>query len=176
MDSSKIIISPKTKVGELLDHYPELEKVLIGLSPSFEKLRNPVLRKTVARVATLQQIAAVGNLKVEDIISILRLAAGQTSGDETNENTGYLTSEVPEWFDTTKIMRKFDASPVINSGGSPMNEILSQTNSLKAGEIFELQTPFIPAPIIDMLKSKGFFVYCINRDGSTICYFTRSGF
>jgi|WetSurMetagenome_2_1015567.scaffolds.fasta_scaffold04753_8 hypothetical protein len=174
MNSSKIIISPKTKVGELLDHYPELEKVLIEMSPSFEKLRNPVLRKTVARVATLQQIAAVGNLKVEDIVGRLRLSTGQTEESEANEDAGYLSSEVPEWFRESKILRNFDASPVINSGGSPMNEILSHTNSLQKGEIYELHTPFIPAPIIDILKSKGFYVYCINRDGSTISYFTRA--
>ena len=56
MAASKIIISPKTKVGELLDNYPDLESVLMEMSPAFEKLRNPVLRKTVARVATLQQV------------------------------------------------------------------------------------------------------------------------
>ena len=52
MTAPKLIISPKTKVGELLDVYPELEPVLMSMSPAFEKLRNPVLRKTVARVAT----------------------------------------------------------------------------------------------------------------------------
>ena len=56
MAESKITISPKTKVGELLDAYPELEPVLMAMSPAFEKLKNPVLRKTVARVATLQQV------------------------------------------------------------------------------------------------------------------------
>jgi hypothetical protein len=174
MNSLKIIISPKTKVGELLDHFPELEKVLIEMSPSFEKLRNPVLRKTIARVATLQQIAAVGNLKVEDIVSRLRLSTGQTEEGEANEDAGYLSSDVPEWFSESKIIRNFDASQVINSGGSPMNDILSHTNSLRSGEIYELHTPFIPAPIIDILKSKGFYVYCINRDGSTISYFIRA--
>ena len=30
------------------------------MSPAFEKLKNPILRKTVARVATLAQVAVVG--------------------------------------------------------------------------------------------------------------------
>ena len=46
-----MVISPKTKVGELLDAYPELESVLMEMSPAFEKLKNPILRRTVARVA-----------------------------------------------------------------------------------------------------------------------------
>ena len=51
---SELIIAPKTKVAELIDAYPQLEQVLIDYVPAFEKLRNPVLRKTVARITTLQ--------------------------------------------------------------------------------------------------------------------------
>ena len=66
MAVENLIISPKTKVGELLDAYPQLESVLFDLSPAFAKLKNPILRKTVARIATLQQAAAVGGLKTDD--------------------------------------------------------------------------------------------------------------
>jgi hypothetical protein len=52
MNRSNLIITPQTKVGELLDAYPELESILFELSPAFAKLKNPILRKTVARIAT----------------------------------------------------------------------------------------------------------------------------
>ncbi|MGD8491813.1 MAG: DUF1858 domain-containing protein, partial [Anaerolineae bacterium] len=55
---SETIIAPKTKVAELISAYPQLEQVLIDYVPAFEKLKNPVLRKTVARITTLQQAAA----------------------------------------------------------------------------------------------------------------------
>ncbi len=32
-------ITPETKVGDLLDNYPDIEELLISLSPSFKKLR-----------------------------------------------------------------------------------------------------------------------------------------
>lgn len=54
-----------------------------------------------------------------------------------------------------------------------MNEILHQTNSLKTGEIFELQTPFIPAPIIDMLRVKGYKVHCIQNENNVISYVSK---
>jgi hypothetical protein len=47
------LITPQTKVGELLDAFPELENVLIQIAPPFKKLRNPILRRTVARVTRL---------------------------------------------------------------------------------------------------------------------------
>lgn len=173
MSSNKIIISPRTKVGELLDAYPEMESVLMDMSPKFEKLKNPFLRRTVARVATLQQIAAVGGLKVDYIINKLREELGMTGAGSVNPDAGFLSAETPGWFDKTKITSTFDASNVINSGGSPMAEILRQANKLNPGEIFELKSPFVPAPVIDMLKEKGFRVYTIQDEPAFITYISK---
>jgi hypothetical protein len=60
-------ILPSTKVAALLERYPELEDVLIGLAPPFKKLKNPLLRKGVAKVASLKHAAAVGGMPVNDL-------------------------------------------------------------------------------------------------------------
>ena len=173
MKDSKLIITPKTKVGELLDSFPELEKVLMEMSPAFEKLKNPVLRRTVAKVATLQQISVVGGLKVDQIVNALRKAAGQETSETGDAGSEFLSASAPDWFDENKIIVKFDASPVINSGGSPMNDILSKAVQLESGKIFELTTPFIPAPVIEMLIKKGYKVYCIKSGDSALSYITK---
>jgi len=173
MATQKIIISPKTKVGELLDNFPDLETVLMAMSPAFEKLKNPVLRKTVARVATLQQVAVVGGLNVEDIVNRLRKEVGQKSESNENSEASFLSAIIPEWFDTEKITKRLDASPIINSSESPMSEILRQTEMLKEGEIFEIMTPFIPAPILDLLKRKGLNVYCVPKGSHFISYIMK---
>ncbi len=161
MKESKITISPKTKVGELLDAYPQLEPVLMAMSPAFEKLKNPVLRKTVAKVATLQQVSVVGGVKIEEMIRILRKEAGQSEGESGFENHEYQSADIPDWFDNSRITDHFDATLAINAGESPMNEILHRASLLKPGEIFELQTPFTPAPIIDMLNAKKYKTHTI---------------
>ena len=48
-------ITSSTKVAALLEEYPELEDVLMAMAPPFKKLRNPFLRKSVAKVASLGQ-------------------------------------------------------------------------------------------------------------------------
>ena len=48
----------------LLEHCPELEDELLALSPAFAKLKNPILRRTVAKVATLCQAAGTGEIPV----------------------------------------------------------------------------------------------------------------
>ena len=174
MSESNLIISPKTKVGELLDAYPQLENVLLELSPSFAKLKNPILRKTVARIASLQQAAIIGGLKVDELVNRLRKEVGQnifTGESETNHD--YNTAP-PDWFDTTRITMHFDATPIINSGGSPMAEILAIAQKLRQGELLELKTPFIPAPILDLLRDKGFKAFSIAKEGEVMSYLKSS--
>jgi hypothetical protein len=172
MSNTKLMITPKTKVGEILDAYPQLENVLLELSPSFAKLRNPILRKTVARVASLQQAAIVGGLKVEELVNRLRKEVGQDSIVGNIENGEYIVAITPYWYSNDKIGHRFDASPIINSGGSPMAEILSIVKNLQSDEILELKTPFVPAPIIDKLKEKGYNVFSMEKGNTVITFIT----
>jgi hypothetical protein len=80
---------------------------------------------------------------------------------------------VPDWFADSKISVRYDASPVISSGGSPLQEILSKANNLHPGEILEVTTPFVPAPVIDMLREKGFRVFSMKKENGVVNYFRR---
>src|SRR5664280_1789008 len=55
-------ITPKTTVHTLLKEYPFLLDFLAGYHPEFERLTNPVLRKTVGRMATLDAVAEQANV------------------------------------------------------------------------------------------------------------------
>jgi hypothetical protein len=72
--------------------------------------------------------------------------------------------------DESRISYRLDATSVINSGESPMKEILHQAGLLKTGEIFELHTPFVPAPIIDMLKLKDHKIHTIVHNDLILTY------
>jgi hypothetical protein len=45
------LITRDMRVAALLREYPEAEELLIGLAAAFEKLRDPMFRRSVARVA-----------------------------------------------------------------------------------------------------------------------------
>lgn len=149
-------ITPETRVGELLDAYPELEDVLLEMSPSFAKLRNPLLRKTVAKVTTLSQAARVGGLPIERMINGLRTAVGI---DESLAPTGVVDQGPlgePSWHDPARITRRLDVRPVLERGEKPVGAVMSGLNALQPGEIYELTAPFLPVPLIDMATEKGF--------------------
>jgi len=158
-----LLITPKTRVGELLDTYPELESVLMDLAPAFKKLQNPVLRRTVGKVATLQQAAALGNVSLSEIINTLRLEIGQELFDDTGIQAEINETE-PAWFNKEKISIRFDATQLINAGQNPMQEVLKNLDETKQEDIFLLITPFIPAPIIELISKKGYAHYCLNVD------------
>jgi hypothetical protein len=168
--TTRLTISPKTRIGELLDAYPQLEPILLSLSPAFARLKNPVLRKTVARIATLQQAAMVGGLKTDELVNRLRKETGQAVFTGETADDSYLYASPPDWFDFSKIIRRFDATPVINAGGSPLSEIISLSGNLQPGEILELSTPFVPAPVIEMLRDKGFQVFSMKKDTGVLSY------
>ena len=73
-------ITPKTTVHTLLKEHPFLLDFLAGYHPEFKKLTNPVLRRTVGRMATLDAVAEQGNVPLDQLM--LDLAA------EIEEKTG----------------------------------------------------------------------------------------
>ena len=146
-------ITPKTKVLQLIEAYPQLESVLVAMVPAFRKLQNPLLRRTVAKVATLQQAAAVGGLKVEELINRLRREMGQDLCAE-GAGTAYNTAR-PAWFDPTRVTAKLDARPMLEAGEQPVNQAMADLAALAPGAIYELSAPFLPAPLIDKGASLG---------------------
>jgi hypothetical protein len=148
---SDLIITPKTKVLELIETYPQLEEVLIQYAPAFKKLKNPALRKTVAKIATLQQAAAIGNVKVEDLINHLRKEVGQDLF--SGESATVYTTQKPEWFSVDLIETEFDAKEMLAAGEQPVNQVIADLNSMSNGKIYKLIAPFLPAPLIDKASS-----------------------
>lgn len=147
MEKEQLIITPKTKVLHLIETYPQLEDVLIKYVPAFSKLKNPLLRRTVAKIATLQQAASIGNVKTGDLINLLRKEVGQELLNESYDTT--YNSQKPLWFNQTLIEKEFDIREMLAAGEQPVNQVISDLNHLSSGKIYKLTSPFLPAPLID---------------------------
>lgn len=157
-----MIITPKTKIYDLLEAYPQLEETLISIAPQFKKLRNPVLRKTIARVTSISQAAAIGGIKVEELVNTLRNAAGQQlMKDSTVEESSYNTIR-PEWYSEDRISQTIDISEMLDAGEQPVHEVLSSLKKLKDNDILKVEAPFLPAPLIDKAAGLG-YKYWVNK-------------
>jgi hypothetical protein len=154
-------ITPETKIGALLDNFPDLERPLLEMAPEFKKLRNPILRKTIARVTSLKQASAVAKIPLAKMINTLRDEAGIQEKFISDEETASTSEsgQIPSWFRTTRIAQRFDARSMLEKGEQPINKVFSDSKNLKAGDIYELITPFLPAPLIDTAKEKGYLTW-----------------
>ena len=82
----ELIITPKTKIWDIIETYPQLEDKIIEYVPAFSKLKNPLLRRTIGKVATLQQASATGNVNINDLVGFLRKEIGQNEINMQMEN------------------------------------------------------------------------------------------
>ncbi len=173
MSPRDIEITPSVTVHALLKAYPHVEDVRIDMAPPFKTLRNPILRRSVARVATLKQVAAVGRVPLDDLIGQLRAAVGQSASKHYYDDQDYF-GEQPDWFAPEKIVLSVDEAEQ-NKDSMTLVTILREATNVKKGEIIELVTTFLPAPGIDILKSKGYSVWTHRESDDLIkSYFLKN--
>lgn len=67
-------LAPSTSIHDLVAEHPYIIDVLADFAPAFAKLKNPLLRNTLGRVATLQQAADIAGLEVNGLM--LHIARG----------------------------------------------------------------------------------------------------
>ncbi len=64
-------LTPKSSLHELLDEYPSLVEFLPTFNPRFGLLKNPAMRATVARFATLERVAEMGGVGVDELMAAI---------------------------------------------------------------------------------------------------------
>jgi hypothetical protein len=161
----KIEITPQTFVSELLNHYPELEDKLIEIAPIFIKLKNPVLRRTIAKITTLKQASIVADISLSDLINSLRQAAGQDTLQQSNTTISTTEDITPDWVTTAADIITYDAREDLENSVHPLGKVMGEINKLSEKQLYLLITPFNPAPLIQKVKEKGFETFTRKENG-----------
>ncbi|WKZ69716.1 MAG: DUF1858 domain-containing protein [Melioribacteraceae bacterium] len=168
----KLDITPKTLVGDLLKNYPQLEDKLIEIAPVFKKLKNPVLRRTVAKVTTLKQASVVGGVSLSLLINELRNATG-LDDIEVEEDIFEKIKPKPVWVEENPIKKKYDAREDLENGNHPAVKVTKEILELKENENYLLITPFIPAPLLKIMEDKGFETFTEKAEEELIKTYVR---
>lgn len=161
------LIEPAMTVGALLEAYPQAEQVLIDLAPAFAKLRNPVVRRTVAKVATLEQAAKIGGVDLQTMI--VRLGGSCVQSAARVDDPG----GPPEWVVRGRVVEEIDAEAMLDRGVHPIGKVRDAVKVLQAGELILLRAPFRPQPLIDTMTAAGRRVYCAQEGQRHAVYFGR---
>ncbi len=113
-----------------------------------------ILRRSIAKVATIKHIASVGGVPLDKLLSQIREAVGQPQSTEFHEDQDYF-GEKPDWFSPDKVVFSLDEDKVEDKDKMTVVILLKEAINVKKGEIIELVTSFLPAPGIDIMKSRG---------------------
>ncbi len=167
----KLEITPQTRVGAILDAYPELEAALLAYSPHFAKLRNPILRRTVAKVATLQAAAVTAGVDVAELVRHLRAQIGQADAEVAPApvapapaapvaRRGAAADSPPSWIAGRRVVERLDADAMLNRNEHPLGRVQHLAAALDAESMIEIASSFRPEPLIQMLAAGGHRVAC----------------
>ena len=157
-------ITLETKIADLLNDYEGMKEILIGINPKFKKLNNPVLRRTLGRVASVRQAAIVGNMNPKDLVDQLRKAVGQPpicQDCEIQTDACFIPSppdERPEWIDQEP-QATLDANTLLDADKNPLAEVRKALRSLQPGQLLTLTADFQPEPLIEEFAKEGYATY-----------------
>ena len=158
-------ITPETKIHALLESYPELESFLMKLNPKYKKLKNPVLRRTVARIATLAQVAKIGGYEPLGLVNLLREELGleplKASQSKTQNEP---TQERPDWARKEPALT-LDGNALLDEEKNPLAEVRKALKKLPEGSVILLTTDFYPAPMIETFQNEGLKVWNEEETG-----------
>lgn len=165
-----MVIDANTKIGKILKANQGALEAIVSISPKFEKLRNPFLRKIMAGRTTLAMAAGVGGCKVEEFFRVLE-PLGFLVGDIVQEEEDLSKQDFPTGPRTGDVVPGFlqdlspqntvtlDVRPVLEKGEDPLKLIQATVRKLKQGEALKLVNTFEPTPLIALLGKQGFQVY-----------------
>ncbi len=149
----------QTTVAELLNDYEGMKETLIAINPKFKKLNNPVLRRTLAKVATVKQAAIVGGMEPLDLLNRLRESVGQAPLDSEGEVVTKESSKKPTWI-TNEPKVVLDANALLDEQKNPLAEANIALRDLKDDEFIAISSDFKPEPLIEALEKSGHSIYC----------------
>lgn len=160
------MISPDTRVSELLDAHPQLVDVLAGVHPHFTQLRNRLLRRLVAPRITVAQAARIAGMPVEALLAALRVAVSEPEPAPAACATPGVESAAaprpPALGDLRPV--HVDVRDDIARGVEPFARIMAAVKTLAEGEALVLRAPFEPVPLYDVLAQRGFSHWTDRHD------------
>lgn len=154
------VVRPEMKVAEVLKRWPHLLEVLVAASPAFQKLKNPLLRRTMPNLVTVAQAARIGGLEPEELVARLNRALGvEARPPVAKAEESLLGTPPPSWL-SAPVGFRLDVRPTLEAGGEPFPNIMAAAKEVAPGERLVLEVLFEPVPLYRVLAKQGFLAWC----------------
>ncbi|GIV95961.1 MAG: hypothetical protein KatS3mg057_0618 [Herpetosiphonaceae bacterium] len=151
------MITATMSVAEVLARYPQTLDVFTGHHSAFNRLRNPMLRRTFARLVTVQQAAAIAGVDAEALLAALNTAIKSEAPGTLHPPAPTIArprqpDPEPDWLQIAGVEVSLD----VREQNTPLASIMRAVREVKPGEIFMLRNTFEPLPLYELLGGRGF--------------------
>ena len=152
-----MIINADTKIAKILKENAAALEAIISITPKFEKLRNPLLRKLMAGRTSIGMASKISGCSLNVFFQKLK-----PLGFEIDAATLPFKNEekpqLPAFFNSLKPDQiiEFDVRPLIDADEDPLPLIVKKVKSIQSGEALKIINSFEPTPLLLLLKKQGF--------------------
>jgi uncharacterized protein (DUF2249 family) len=149
------------RVSRVLARDESLIDVLVSLSPAFERLRNPALRRVMTRLVTVRQAARMGGVAEEMLLARLNEHIGavggagregehvSSSGSDLGPRPVELGALPPD-----RVVR-IDVRDELRAGREPFTLIMDAVRRMPAGGALAVRAIFEPVPLYEVMRRRG---------------------
>ena len=168
-----MIITRKTKISEILNHDINAIDSIASINSNFLKLKNPFLRKILARRVTVEDAARIGGVSVKEFLMTLMKSGIKVKCLEIDEINNSKSNKIKQMIKTDIV--ELDVRPILEGGVDPFKEIMAKLDTLRSDHTLLIVNTFEPIPLLNILKAQG-YVYETERltDGVVKTYITKS--
>lgn len=167
-------INANTRIAAILKQRPEALDVIIALSPRFEKLRNPILRKVMAGRTSIAMASKAGGCSMADFFAKLKPLGFEFNGGEPPAREA--KKQIPAFLASLNKAQvtDIDVRPIIAAGEDPLNLIIEKVRTIQAEQVLKIINTFEPVPLMLLLEKQGFESFSdVISDNLTETYFYK---
>lgn len=152
-------ITADHRVADVLALDEGLVDVFENVSPAFGRLRNPGLRKVMARLVTVGQAARVAGVDAAELLQRLNAAVGApatVSEDNVEADMAPPAARPASIADLSEeLILELDVRPDLREGREPFSRIMAAKRDVPVGGALRLRAIFEPAPLYAVLGKQG---------------------
>lgn len=156
----------KTKISAIIKENPDAIEAIAAINPHFEKLKNPILRRLLARRVTIEDAARIGKTRPEVFFERLKPLGFSVKEIPSACQHQNPTSSLEAFLEDvlTDNMQRLDVRGDIAAGKDPFQKITKALAELPEDGVLLLVNSFEPAPLINLVSSKGYSCYVEEKD------------
>ncbi len=161
------VITPTTRISVILKNCPQALEAIISISPAFEKLRNPILRKLLAGRVTIKDAARIGKCTAEKFFNVLLPLGLRFEGfGEEGKGDKLIYSAFPE--ERKNAAAIIDVRRDLAAGNDPLEKIIEALNLLGEEELLCIVNTFEPLPLLRIIGRRGFSFEVMNDNENNV--------